>query len=85
MSLWGTDTKASPEDIEQGDLGDCWLLSAFGAIAESSERLKHLYLNSELNEEGVYGFRVYNLGMPITLVIDEYLPFYAHDNQYTLY
>ena len=31
-----------PNDIQQGGLGDCYLLAFFGALAEKPERVKKL-------------------------------------------
>ena len=85
VSLWGEDNKATPEDGIQGILGDCWLISVVAAIAERSVRLQEIFKNTELTETGVYGFNFYLQGMPISLTIDDYLPYYTGDDQYTLY
>jgi Calpain family cysteine protease len=33
-SLYGADGKATPEDMKQGGLGDCYFISACAAVAE---------------------------------------------------
>jgi calpain-15 len=44
-----------PNDIQQGELGDCYFLSSLAAIAEEPERIRSMFLNLEANEAGVYG------------------------------
>ncbi|VDM85233.1 unnamed protein product [Strongylus vulgaris] len=41
-------------DIEQGVLGDCWLLSAMALIAERPDVLEHILLTKEYSHCGVY-------------------------------
>ncbi|PIO56011.1 calpain family cysteine protease [Teladorsagia circumcincta] len=41
-------------DIEQGCLGDCWLLSAMALIAERPDVLEHILLTKEYSHFGVY-------------------------------
>ena len=66
----------SPDDINQGGLGNCWLLSAASAIAEKPGRMEKVFLNREnyLNAAGIYGFNFYSLGVPHTVIIDDFLP-----------
>ena len=66
----------SADDINQGGLGNCWFLAALSAIAEKPGRLEKVFLNTEnyQNRAGVYGFEFYSLGVPHTVVIDDFLP-----------
>ena len=66
----------TPDDINQGGLGDCWFLAAISGIAEKPGRMETAFLNKEnyLNEAGIYAFNFYSLGVPHTVVIDDYLP-----------
>ena len=41
VSIFGNDP--SPTDIKQGQLGDCYLLSALSALAEDPERIRKLF------------------------------------------
>ena len=74
FSMWGSDT-VTPNDSIQGLLGDCWLVSSASSIAEDPERLKDIFKVQETNEVGIYAFKMYNLGMPVTVTIDDNLPF----------
>ena len=66
----------SPDDIDQGGLGNCWFLAAISAIAEKPGRMEKVFLQKEnyLNQAGIYGFNFFTLGVPHTVVIDDYLP-----------
>ena len=41
-------------DIEQGNLGDCWLLSAIATLATQPECLRSLFVTPELSYRGKY-------------------------------
>lgn len=73
-SMWGTNG-ISPADLKQGHIGDCWAISAFSSMAEFPERFKDAFLMSETNDKGIYAFRLHQLGLPVTVTIDDYLPF----------
>ena len=66
----------SADDINQGGLGNCWFLSAISAIAEKPGRMEKVFLNKQnyQNKAGIYGFQFHSLGVPHTVVIDDYLP-----------
>ena len=65
-----------PEDIFQGSIGNCWLMSALSSIAEKPNRVEKLFVNEDnaINEAGVYGIKIYALGVPHTVLVDDYLP-----------
>jgi len=72
--MWGTDT-VTPNDPVQGGIGDCWLVASASSIAEDPQRLKDIFKVQETNKVGVYALQMYLLGTPITVTIDDYLPF----------
>ena len=63
-------------DISQGFIGNCWILSALAAVADSPGRIEKLFLNTgnEQSAEGVYAVNLYVLGLPMTIMVDDYLP-----------
>lgn len=71
--MWGRE-QIRPEDAIQGTIGNCWLISAAMSIAEQEDRLKSIFKINEINSAGVYAAQLYLLGVPITVVIDDYLP-----------
>jgi len=78
-SLFGTNG-VSPNDIEQGKLGNCWILSAAGSMAEIPERLENVFINHEdtsnnsISKNGIYALNLYALMMPIVVTIDDRIP-----------
>ena len=51
-------------------------MSAFHALAKIPSRVENLFLNLEnkLSPNGIYGVNIYLLGVPHTVIIDDYLP-----------
>lgn len=35
-----------------------------------------MFLNQSLNDKRIYGVQLYNLGVPTTIVVDDYIPAY---------
>ena len=73
-SMFGRDA-ISPKDAQQGGLGDCWMVAASSAVASDPERIKKIFLTQTLNSAGVYALQFYLLGVPVTVSVDEQLPF----------
>ena len=73
-SMFGINS-ISPKDAIQGKLGDCWLVAAASAVATNPERIKKIFLTQNLNSAGVYAVRLYLLGVPVTVSVDEQLLF----------
>ena len=63
----------TPNDIKQGALGDCYFLSSMSVLAEFPERIKSMFLTTEINEAGVYGIKMYKNGAPIVVVLDDHI------------
>ena len=52
-------------------------MSAASAIAEKPGRMEKIFLNEgmdKLNKPGIYAINIYALGVPHTVVVDDYLP-----------
>lgn len=72
--MWGTQG-VRPEDVIQSDeLGSCWLIVSSAMVAEEQNRVQTMFLTDTLNGAGVYAAELFLLGIPITVVIDDYLP-----------
>jgi len=63
-------------DILQGGLGDCWLLSAFAAMAEYPDALMSLFQQRKYSDTGEYEVTLFNFlqGQMQTIRIDDRLP-----------
>ena len=73
--FWGHNG-ITPLDVRQGAVGDCWYMAAASALAEKPKRLEKIFLNadSETNKNGIYAVNLYVLGVPHTVVVDDFLP-----------
>ena len=49
-------------------------MEAAGSISEQPKRLMQVFKNTELSESGIYALTLYALQVPITIVIDDFLP-----------
>ena len=68
------DAEIDPINIKQGNLGDCYLLSALSALAEWPRRVRELFITTEPNEAGVYRLKLYLNGVATEITVDEYFP-----------
>jgi calpain-15 len=50
------------------------LLSSISSLAENPERVKAVFLTSEVNKAGCYAVKFYINGEPLTVVVDDFLP-----------
>ena len=73
-------------DIRQGAVGNCWFMAAASALAEKPHRLEKIFLNQDgvVNSKGMYAVNIYTLGVPHTVIVDDYLPLqqYLEDAPY---
>ena len=67
----------NPNDISQGLLGVCYLLSSLSAMAEYPSRLGDIYLNDNSNKYGAYAMKIYVAGVPQEVIVDDYFPCYG--------
>jgi len=68
------DSDIDPKDIKQGELGDCYFLSAISAIAERSDRIKKLFLTREVQKSGCYCVALCINGVWEEVIIDDLIP-----------
>lgn len=64
----------SGNDIIQGVLGDCYLLSSISALAEFPGRVQKLFIQKEKNAAGCYVVTLYVSGKRVDVVLDDYFP-----------
>jgi len=62
------------EDVIQGDLGDCYFLSAISALAEYPQRIKKMLPELSFNRNGVFQVTVCIHGNLVNIVLDDYFP-----------
>ena len=59
-------------------------MSALSALAEKPGRVENLFLSkvNQLSRNGIYGVTLWTLGVPHTIIVDDYLPIKYEDGKY---
>jgi hypothetical protein len=63
-----------PNDILQGNLGNCYFLSVLSAIAEFPKRIEKLFDTQEYQPSGCYTVNICDLGVWTDYVVDDHFP-----------
>ena len=50
-------------------------------VAEKKERLKRIFLNDGMSNNGIYGCQLYIMGVPTTVTIDDSIPLQNDNGQ----
>ena len=66
--------RADENDIFQGALGDCYFLGALSTLAEVPGRIESHFKTKRITKSGRYEINFYKMGLPITVVVDDYFP-----------
>ena len=87
-TLFG-DKAVVPADAVNGSIGNCWFMSAVAGLAEHQGRVEQLFLNPAnlQSRNGIYGINMYTMGIPHTILVDDYVPTTSagNDQYYTIY
>ena len=67
-------SSVNPKDIIQGYIGDCWGMAAISALAERKGRVDDFFVSDAISPQGIYAAKMYTLGVPFTVIVDDYLP-----------
>lgn len=65
--------KIEPNDIMQGNLGDCYLLSTLAAIAETPKRISKIFVSTETSKNGIYAVELVWRGTNKQVILDDYI------------
>lgn len=64
-----------PDDIQQGNVGDCYFLAAISSIAEVPSRIRKIFCDEmEISKHGIYRLQVASQGQLKEIVIDDLIP-----------
>ncbi|CAF0828064.1 unnamed protein product [Adineta steineri] len=75
---WTIFSSPQPSDIQQGALGNCWLIAALALISERPRLLEHILLTKQVNSQGVYLVRICHNGLWKTIIVDDCFPCTKH-------
>ena len=68
------DKTIEPSDIIQGELGDCYFLSALASLAQIRDRIERIIRFRKLSSTGVYCFSLCLQGIWEDVIIDDRIP-----------
>jgi len=63
-----------PQDICQGELGDCYFLAVISACAEEPRRVLERFITKSVNSAAVYLVTLYVNGVVTPIIVDDWLP-----------
>lgn len=71
-------------DLDQGAVGDCWLVAAIASLTTKPEQLRSLFYPDHYNKEGVYAVRFYAPlhAQWLWVLVDGYVPVSASNSPY---
>lgn len=71
-------------DVMQGAVGDCWLISVIASLACRPKHLKELFYPQTVNPYGAYAVRMYSFvkEMWVWVIVDDYIPVGEDDRPY---
>ncbi|GBG24151.1 Calpain-like protein [Hondaea fermentalgiana] len=72
--LYGDNNEIRPTDVQQGSLGDCYLLSSLSCLAEHPDRIRSLFVLDEV-PSGCIGVRLCLHGSWQTILVDDHAPY----------
>jgi len=49
-------------------------MSGVSALAEVPGRIDSVFVNDDISKNGIYAVQQYTLGVPHTIIVDDYLP-----------
>lgn len=82
--MWGA--AIDQGDLNQGSIGNCWMIVSMATVANVPQRVKDLFLTEFSNSQGIYSTQMYALGAPVTVTVDDYIPVRElHGKKYTIF
>ena len=76
LSLFPSDGNPQFDNAIQGTAGTCYIMSAMSSCAERPDLIKNVFLNSQTNSAGIYGFDFCIRGKKWTIDIDDNMLYY---------
>lgn len=63
--------------MDQGSIDDSWFMAALQAYATAG-KVKGNFLNTELTQTGIYAVKLYPMGVPVHIIVDDDIPHYRY-------
>jgi calpain-15 len=63
-----------PNDINQGEIGNCYFLAVLSACAENPRRIRDRVKIQQVNGAGIYCVTMYINGVETPIIVDDYFP-----------
>ena len=73
--------KIEASDIIQGQLGDCYFLTALSNLSKYPGLILKIFRTDKVNKDGYYELLLRIDGKPTILIIDDYIPVYKNNKQ----
>merc|ERR1740130_1704245 len=73
----------SPDDILQGGIGNCYLISVLSVMAQMPNLITRVFRTKKVNKSGIYEVPFLVNGEHKSVIIDDYLPVYTDKCPYT--
>ncbi len=77
----------SPDDVKQGKIGDCYLISSFAVLGEKFLKLAigegdvtDTSLKLWKNDKGAYMIKFHKFSREVYITVDDYLPVDTNNN-----
>ena len=67
-----------PNDINQGNLGNCYYLAVLSAMAEYETRVKARFYTQKVNKAGIYLMSFFVNGVEKPVIVDDWFPVNHH-------
>lgn len=69
--------RPSPHDVDQGSIGDCWLMNSMAAIAEHPELIEDMFITKEMPANRQIIVQFYWMGGRVNVTVDDQLASYS--------
>lgn len=68
------DNSIDPNDINQGELGNCYYLAVLSAMAEVPRRVYNRFVTGVKNDAGIYCVTLFINGNETPVIVDDWFP-----------
>jgi hypothetical protein len=86
VSLFGNEYektgKLVSSNLEQGSVGDNYLLTVAAALAERGDFIPKMFHQTKYNEEGIFTIKAFVKGRHEDITVDDLFPVYSHNSAF---